>query len=175
MRYTALRQDLREFILFSLRDIKILEKRFSRTRLNEWQDKGYIKKISRGYYIFSDIELSEGALFEIANRIYSPSYISFETAFSYYGLIPESVYGITSASSRKTYRFRTPVAEFAYRKITPRVFWGYNLVQWDHRHFRIATPEKAILTFFFLARQDPISTTSKGSSTSAMQRNSKTS
>ena len=41
----------------------------------------------------------------VANKIYSPSYISLETALSYYGLIPESVYALTSVSTRKTISF----------------------------------------------------------------------
>ncbi|MDI6736880.1 MAG: hypothetical protein QME42_11945, partial [bacterium] len=76
MRFIELKESLRGFTIFSLLDIKMIDSNFHRRRLNEWQDKGYIKKIIKGYYIFSDLELSEHLLFEIANRIYSPSYIS---------------------------------------------------------------------------------------------------
>src|SRR3989338_7420397 len=109
MQYTELKQALKDFTVFSLADIKSLGVIFYRRRLNEWQDKGYIKKLIRGYYIFSDLELNENVLFEIANRIYDPSYVSLEAALSYYGLIPESVYGISSVSTRRTYKFKTPV------------------------------------------------------------------
>ena len=39
--------------------------------------------------------------FYLANPIYAPSYISFETALSYYDLIPERVYMIKSATFKK--------------------------------------------------------------------------
>ena len=39
--------------------------------------------------------------FFLSNIIYGPSYISFQTALAYYGIIPERVYVITSATSNK--------------------------------------------------------------------------
>ena len=150
MHYIELKESLNEFTIFSLADIERIDSSFHRRRLNEWQDKGYIKKVIKGYYIFSNLELNENVLFEIANRIYSPSYISFEMAFSYYHLIPESVYGITSASTRKTYRFKTPIAEFSYRTIRQNLFFGYELVKYNNKYFKIAGVEKAILDYFYI-------------------------
>lgn len=150
MQYIKLKEALKHFTVFSINDIKQIDRSFFRARLNEWQDKGYIRKIIRGYYIFSDLVLDENVIFEIANRIYSPSYISFEIALSYYGLIPERIYGITSASTRRTYNFKTPIAEFIYRTITPRLFSGYNLVKYDNKYFKMASVEKAILDYFYI-------------------------
>ncbi len=150
MQYIELKEALKDFTIFSLNDIKSIDSSFFRVRLNEWQDKGYIKKVIKGYYIFSDLELNENVLFEIANRIYSPSYISFEMALFFYHLIPESVYGITSASTRRTYKFKTPIAEFSYRKIKPNLFFGYNLIKYNNKHFRIASIEKVILDYFYI-------------------------
>jgi predicted transcriptional regulator of viral defense system len=150
MQYIELKNFFKDFIIFCLTDIRRIDASFHRRRLNEWQDKGYIKKIIKGYYISSDLEIDENVLFEIANRIYGPSYISFETALSYYHLIPESVYGISSASTRRTYTFRTPIGEFSYRTIKPELFFGYDLVGYNNRHSKIASMEKAILDFFYL-------------------------
>lgn len=150
MQYIKLREYLGDFTFFSIRDIRAIDANFHRRRLNEWQDKGYIRKIIRGYYIFTDLQINENILFEIANRIYSPSYISFEMALSYYHLIPESVYCVTSASTRKTYRFQTPIGQFSYRTIKPDLFFGYNLVNYSNRRFKIASPEKAILDYFYI-------------------------
>ena len=150
MQYIELKETLMDFTVFSLNDIKRIESNFFRVRLNEWQNKGYIKKVIKGHYVFSDLELNEDVLFEIGNRIYRPSYISFEMAFSFYHLIPESVYGITSASTRRTYRFKTPVAEFTYRTIKPQLFFGYNLVKYGSKYFVIASIEKAILDYFYI-------------------------
>ncbi|MCL4377821.1 MAG: hypothetical protein M1409_05480 [Actinobacteria bacterium] len=151
MKYINLREKLRNFPVFSIRDIeKIEDKKFHRRRLNEWQKKNYIKKIIKGYYSFNDLEINEEILFEIANKIYSPSYISFEIALSYYELIPESVYKITSASTKKTYSFNTPVAKFDYKKIKESLFFGYEINNRDKYSYKIASPEKTILDFFYI-------------------------
>lgn len=150
MQYVELRESLKDFTIFSLNDIKSVDSSFHRRRLNEWQEKGYIKKLVRGYYIFSDLELNDNVLFEIANRLYSPSYVSLEMALAYYHLIPESVYGITSVSTRRTYTFKTSIGQFSYRAIKLPLFFGYELVKYDDKVFKIACPEKAILDFFYL-------------------------
>ncbi|MEA2021070.1 MAG: hypothetical protein U9N08_01185 [Candidatus Caldatribacteriota bacterium] len=150
MKFLELKSELRDFTIFSLNELKNIESDFHRRRLNEWQDKGYIKKIIRGYYIFSDLQLSEEILFKIANRIYLPSYISLESALSYYHLIPESVYGITSISTRKTYRFTTSIGEFIYRNLKPMLFFGYDLIKFQEKHLRMASIEKALLDYFYL-------------------------
>jgi len=150
MKYLELKSELRDFTIFSLNEIKNIEPGFHRRRLNEWQDKGYIKKVVREYYIFSDLKLSEEILFKIANRIYLPSYISLESALSYYHLIPESVYGITSISTRKTYHFRTSIGEFIYRSLKPSLFFGYDLIKFHEKYSKMASIEKALLDYFYL-------------------------
>ena len=150
MKFLEFRNALKTFTLFSINEIKKIDNNFHRRRLNEWQEKGYIKKVIRGYYIFSDLELNENVLFEIANTIHSPSYVSFEMALSYYHLIPESVYVITSASTRKPYKYTTSIGEFGYRKIKPGLFFGYDLVNYDSKRFKIASLEKTVLDYFYL-------------------------
>src|SRR5476651_313505 len=150
MQYLELRQQMRDFIVFSLDDIKKVDGVFHRQRLNEWHDKGYIKKVIKEYYIFSDLEINESVLFVIANKIFDPSYISLEMALSYHGLIPESVYGITSVSSKKTYAFDSQFAKFNYRKIKPELMFGYQLVKYQNHSFKMAEIEKAILDFFYV-------------------------
>ena len=150
MRYQELKSRLKDFPVFSLADIRKIEASFHRRQLSTWVEKKYIKKIRRGHYMFSDTVLNEEVLFLIANRIYTPSYVSFESALSYYGLIPEGVYSITSACGRKTARFRTPIAEFTYRKIRPELLFGYNLQQIGNQRYKIAEIEKAVLDYLYL-------------------------
>jgi len=150
MRYNEFREAFTIFTVFSIDDIRRVDTRFNVRRLVEWQEKGYIKKVIRGHYIFSSLKLNENVLFEIANKIYNPSYISFEMALSFYHLIPESVYGSTSATSRKTMIFKTKVGDFIYRTIKPRLLFGYKLVDNNGKRFKIAEPEKALLDYFYI-------------------------
>ena len=153
MKFIELKKELRSFLIFSISDIRKIEAGFDLRRLSEWQDKGYIKMIRRGYYIFSDLELNESVLFLIANKIYSPSYISLEMAFSYYNLIPEAVYGITSVTSLKTNNFKTDLGEFMYSHIKSELMFGYNLVKYGIYNFKIAEIEKALLDYLYLNTQ----------------------
>jgi predicted transcriptional regulator of viral defense system len=150
MRYNEFRETFKSYTVISVNEIRKVDSRFNLRRLVEWQGKGYIKKIIRGYYILADLELDENVLFEIANRIYSPSYISFEMALSYYNMIPESVYGPTSATSRKTMLFETDVGDFIYHTVRPRLLFGYKLVNYNDKRFKIAEPEKALLDYFYI-------------------------
>ena len=145
MKYQELKEQLKDFVVFSFVDIRKIEPGFYSPRLHEWQKRGYIKKLRRGYYMFSDTILNDDALFLIANQLYQPSYVSLETALSFYGLIPEGVYTITSTSSKKTSNFATPIARFSYRTIRPDLFFGYQLQKYRGKNYKIAEIEKAVL------------------------------
>jgi len=147
MNFVHFKNSLRDFPIFSIVDIRAAHGGFDRRRLSEWQKKGYIKKIVKGYYLFSDVDMNEDTLSAIANKIYKPSYISFETAMSHYRLIPESIYMITSASTKRTSLFETPVARFSYRTIKPALFFGYSLLPGG---IKMAFMEKAILDYFYI-------------------------
>jgi len=151
MNYLTFRKAFYDFTVIALADICAVEPNFHRRRLNEWQDKGYLTKIIKGYYRFSDTPLDENSLFETANRIYAPSYVSLEMALSHYGFIPEAVYGITSAATRPTKTFSTAIGTFIYRSLKPRLFFGYRIETYgSQKHWALAAPEKAILDYLYL-------------------------
>lgn len=150
MKFIEFKKELRNFLVFNISDIRKIEERFDLRRLSEWQNKGYIRMIRRGYYIFSDLELNESVLFLIANKIYSPSYISLEMAFSYYNLIPEAVYGITSVTSQKTNNFKADICEFMYSHLKSELMFGYRLIKYGVHSLKIAEIEKALLDYFYL-------------------------
>ena len=150
MKYLELREQLKNRLLFSLRDIQKIDQKFYRSRLNDWQKKGYIKKIIKNYYLFCDQHVEEKTLFFVANKIYNPSYISLEMALAYYQLIPESTYGITSVTTKKTSVFKTTIGDFNYQSIKPSLFFGYDLVNFNGVKIKIAEIEKAIIDFFYL-------------------------
>ena len=149
MQYLDLKTQLKNFPIFSTTDIEKADLSFHKQRLSEWQKKDYVKKICKGFYIFSDLEISEPILFTIANRVYEPSYISLEMALSIYGLIPEAVYGVTSVTSRRSKTLKTPVGDFIYRHIQPELMFGYELREHDGHHYQVAEVEKAILDYLY--------------------------
>jgi predicted transcriptional regulator of viral defense system len=89
---------------------------------------------------------------EIANYLYRPSYISFTFALSYYHIIPETVYAITSATTRTTATFTALERQFVYHHIKRAAFTGYTAERVNDRTVWIAEPEKALVdTLYFVA------------------------
>jgi len=152
MNFIEFREALKVFPVFSNADIQKLDPRFDRRRLVEWQQKNYIQKIRNGYYCFSKEERGEGNLFYLSNMIYKPSYISLETALSYYNLIPEGVYLFTGVSTRKTIMFETPLGNYKYHKIKKELFFGYKLVKIGEYNVKLAEIEKTILDLFYFRK-----------------------
>lgn len=150
MTFLELKNSLKDYLVFSVNDILKIDPNFHRQRLVDWQKKGYIKRIIDKFYVFSETEINEELLYLISNRIYHPSYVSLETALSYYNLIPESVYTITAVSTRRTYQFRSEIANFHYRKIHTKLMFGYTSVQYENYTIKIAEIEKAVIDYFYL-------------------------
>jgi predicted transcriptional regulator of viral defense system len=83
----------------------------------------------------------------LAGSIYGPSYLSFEFALSYHGLIPEAVYTFTSATfdKKKKKKHETPFGTFTYRDVPSEIYsLGVIIVREGDYSFQIATPEKAL-------------------------------
>lgn len=110
------------------------------------QDQSIIR-VKKGYYVFGKRYQTKPICLETtANLIYGPSYISLESALSYYGLIPERVTIITSMTPLRSKRFVTPIGIFEYEHLHPsKVSIGVTLKEVDAQHkIIIATPEKAL-------------------------------
>lgn len=108
---------------------------------------GDIIRLKRGIYIFgADYRDELLDLVMIANMLYAPSYVSFDYALSYYGMIPERVDEISSATIRHNKFFDTSIGNFSYTKIPMGVY--YIGVDWVYDNKNggklIARPEKAL-------------------------------
>ncbi len=150
MQFFNLKSQLKDFPVFSIKDIEKIYPSFHKQRLSEWQKKGYIKKVRQGFYIFTDLQIHEEALCLIANTIYRPSYISLEMAFSLYNFIPEGVYEITSVTSQKTNCFETNLGTFTYKHLKPEFMFGYELREYRNHRYLVAEIEKAVLDYLYL-------------------------
>lgn len=106
-------------------------------------DNGHLFRLNRGLYETSD---NVDPCF-LASSILSPSYLSFDWALSYYGLIPERVVSITSASLniRKNKTFINRFGRYEYSDIPVNAFSeGLTYIENGEYISKIATKEKAI-------------------------------
>lgn len=125
--------------------------------LHRYSAKKIIVKLKRGLYALSDASLPEPY---VANRIYSPSYVSLEFALSYHGVIPETVYEITSVTTKAPRRFEALGRIFSYRKIKKSAFSGYGVEKQNNLGFYIADAQKAFVDanyFRWFEKLPPIS------------------
>lgn len=80
-----------------------------------------------------------------ANHLYGPSYVSFQWALSYYGMIPERVFLMTSATIKRTRFFETPIGNFKYIQVPASYFSvGVESLEDQGVNFLIASREKAL-------------------------------
>jgi len=151
MRFREFESRIRALPAFNLNDVRKLDPGFHRQQLNYWHNQGYIQPLAGGYYLLADQEMGEMVLFMVANKIYEPSYVSLESALAYYKIIPETVLGVTSISSRKTKQYDSAWGVFSYRSVKPQYMIGYHVIEnTPGIKFKIAYLEKAIIDYLYL-------------------------
>lgn len=116
-------------------------------KISELIKSGDLILLKKGLYIpggKTNITMPEPFL--IANYLWGPSYVSLETALSYWGLIPERVYEIKSITIKLSKKIETPVGRFTYRFMTlPYYSFGIKNVELVHGQVAlVASPEKAL-------------------------------
>lgn len=120
-----------------------------KAKLSRMVKQGEYFRIARGLYE-TDRNVPGHLL---AGSIYGPSYISFEYALGYYGMIPEAVYTITSATfeKKKKKKYETVFGTFTYRDVPSDAFpLEIRLVQEGEYFYRIAEPEKALCDTLYI-------------------------
>ena len=138
-------------MIYDFQSLRIKYKEYSNIyqKINNECKKGILVKIKRGLYtddLYNDKEV-------IANICYNPSYISFEYALSYYGVIPEFVSTFTSATfgkkNNKIYHMKD--STFDYRSVPDEVFPMGILIMKNSKgiSYKIASKEKALCDLLY--------------------------
>jgi predicted transcriptional regulator of viral defense system len=130
-------------VLYSLMD----KYKFKRNKVASMEKRGDIVRLKKGLYVVSG-KISRKSLSRelIANHLYGPSYVSFETALAFYGLIPEKVFAVRSATFKQAKHFENAVGNFEYTTV-PQDYYPIGISQQtvDNEYtYLLATPEKAL-------------------------------
>jgi hypothetical protein len=126
-----------------------LLKEYKRPNDKIWEliKSGSLTTVKNGLYIPGPgSKISRPEPFLIANHLWGPSYISFETALSYWGLIPERVYEISSTTIKVSKSYKSDAGRFTYRHTSlPYYSYGIRYIRLSPRQsVLVASPEKAI-------------------------------
>ena len=131
------------FTVADLEKVFDLERRSLYVTLNRWVEEDLLKRLRRGIYVVSG---SEGKIERIANQLYFPSYISFESALAKFGIMDQIPYTLTFATPKKSKKIILGGKEIQYRQMKKELFFGYK----TEGKILIAEPEKAFLDQVYL-------------------------
>jgi len=115
-------------------------------KISYMKQKGLLYSLKKGLFVYNSPFIKTLVSREIiANNIYGPSYISYDYALSYHGLIPERVDEISSATTKNAKRFSNKYGVFSFKHINKKLFaLGINIVESKQGNFMIASAEKAL-------------------------------
>lgn len=150
MDFISFKEKLDDYLIFNQKQIKLVFPDFDQHRLKEWQKKKYIEKLCKGFYFFTDLKINDIVKYNFANQIYTPSYLSLESVLSNHGLIPETIFGVTSVTTLKKRNILTSHGNFLYRTIKEELYFGYHVEKINQIQYKIANIEKAVLDYFYL-------------------------
>ncbi len=129
------------------------EYRFPKNKIVALEKQQQLIRLKKGLFVVAPkVSKSEISRELIANHLYGPSYISLESALSYYGLIPERVYSVRSVTTKRAKQYLTPLGKFDYPKVPENYFSiGIQQEQTESKSiFLIASPEKALCDMILL-------------------------
>lgn len=128
------------------RSFDISKKSISKFLHRGVKEKFFIRA-KRGLYLFTEKQ-AEFQLF-LANKLYRPSYLSFDWALSYYHIIPESIYSITSATTKSTREFFLNEQLYQYFTLKQKAFTGYRPKDVGGKIVLLADSEKALTDYLY--------------------------
>ena len=123
-----------------------------RRQLGRWDKAGKVYQLRRGLYALAPpYQQVKPHPFLIANQLVRPSYISLQSALSFYGLTPEYVPVITSVTSTRPQKLSTPLGSYQFQRVRKDRFFAFNLVDLGQGQSAfLAEPEKALLDLVYL-------------------------
>lgn len=116
-------------------------------KISEMIRSGELIALRRGLYVPGpELDLPIPEPFLIANHLRGPSYVSLETALSYWNMIPERVVEVSSITLKTSRTYRTPIGRFSYRRgAAPYYSFGVVRVELAPQQFALlASREKAL-------------------------------
>ena len=151
MNFLTFRERMYPSGCFNINQVLMWAPDFDRNNLTRWCHKGLLVKLRNEYYAFPEYKQVPDFARYVANCIYAPSYISLQSALSFYGIIPEEVFTITSVTTLKTAKFENDFGTYTYQNVKIPLFFGYMpKMMPNQRALLFATPEKALLDLLYL-------------------------
>lgn len=132
------------FTLPDLEKVTGLERESLYVSLYRLLKRGTVERAMRGVYVLP----GSGVRVErIAEQLFFPCYLSFESALSRFGMLNMVPYSLTFATTNKTKTVEMLGRRVDCRRIREELFFGFDAVE----GYYLAKPEKALLDLIYLA------------------------
>ena len=156
---TILAEEARKNSILRLDDLARrynLQEMVARNALRRYEARGLVEHISNKIYIN---RLNQNFTpRELVNFLRTDSYISLESALVDQGVTSQSPAILTCVTTGYPKTFRSPSLTISYRKISKDLYWGFEERQTRYNSYQIALPEKALLDWIYLNRQEGLPT-----------------
>jgi hypothetical protein len=118
--------------------------------------KGELVHLKSGLYMIpQEQQKFEVSPFTAANYMVRPSYVSLESALSFYNLIPEAVYTTTSVTTLRNKNIDSPLGIFSFSHLKVEHFnFGFYQHLEGSSSFLLATPLKALVDYINLKNKN---------------------
>ena len=127
-----------------------------RNALRRYQARGLVERVSAKIYI-NHIN-QQFSPRDLVNLLRPKSYISLESAMVDKGITSQSPSVLTCVTPGYPQSFRTKSVGIVFRKISSDLYWGYEEKVTRYNKYLIAEPEKALLDWIYLNRQEGLPT-----------------
>jgi predicted transcriptional regulator of viral defense system len=132
------------------------EESAARNALRRYEARGLVERVSKKVYI-NQLNQNFSAR-ELVNVLRPQSYISLESAMVEYGVTNQSPAILMCVTTGYPRIFRSPSLRMWYRRIAQHLYWGFEEKQTRYNSYQIAVPEKALLDWIYLSRQEGLPT-----------------
>lgn len=131
------------FTVADLEKITGLSRPSLKVSLSRFTDQGVLIRLQRGVYALAGTSVN---IEKVANQLYYPSYLSFESALSDYGILSQVPYTQTFATAKLPKRLTLGQTEIEFRQLKKELYFGYSM----KNGINIAEPEKALLDQLYM-------------------------
>jgi hypothetical protein len=120
--------------------------------LRRQEERGLVEHLGKKIFINRLVPDYSGR--ELINTLRPESYLSLETILRDSGISTQSPTALTCVTHGRPGEFRAKSVSISFRRISKNLFWGFQEKRTRYGKYNIAEPEKALLDWVYLRRQE---------------------
>jgi hypothetical protein len=120
--------------------------------LRRQEERGLVEHLGKKIFINRLVPDYSGR--ELINTLRPESYLSLETVLRDSGISTQSPTALTCVTLERPGEFRAKSVSISFRRISKNLFWGFQEKRTRYGKYNIAEPEKALLDWVYLRRQE---------------------